>query len=38
MNAITEAQPRSGGALALAEDELIPVLQASLYPGAKPDS
>ncbi|MGD9599955.1 MAG: phage recombination protein Bet [Steroidobacteraceae bacterium] len=29
---------RAPGALALADDELIPVLQSSLYPGAKPDS
>lgn len=28
----------SSRALALADDELIPVLQASLYPGAKPES
>lgn len=29
---------RAAGALALADDELIPVLQSSLYPGAKPES
>lgn len=33
--AVTEGTPR---ALALKEEELIPVLQASLYPGAKPES
>jgi phage recombination protein Bet len=33
--ALTEAMPRS---LMLADDELLPVLQSSLYPGAKPES
>lgn len=33
--ALTEGSPR---ALAIKEEELIPVLQASLYPGAKPES
>lgn len=37
MNALTtsDSAPR---ALALADDEIIPVLQSSLYPGAKPES
>lgn len=34
-NALTEATPRS---LMLADDELLPVLRSSLYPGAKDDS
>lgn len=37
MNALTTTEGTSR-ALALADDELIPVLQSSLYPGAKPDS
>lgn len=35
MNALTEVAPRS---LALTDDELIPVLRSSLYPGAGDDS
>ena len=36
MNALTTTD--TGRALALQEDELIPVLQASLYPGANVNS
>lgn len=36
MNAITTQAP--GGALALREEELLPVLKSSLYPGAKDES
>ena len=36
MNALTTQAP--GGALALREEELLPVLKSSLYPGAKDDS
>lgn len=35
MTIVLATEPRS---LALADDELIPVLQSSLYPGAKPES
>lgn len=36
MNALVTSE--GSRALALADDEIIPVLQSSLYPGAKPDS
>jgi phage recombination protein Bet len=38
MNQIATQDTSRGSALALTEDELIPVLQSSLYPGAKPES
>lgn len=38
MTALTTAAPAAGGALALREDELLPVLKSSLYPGAKDES